>query len=127
MLRPARRPPAASRSRSSAATSAASRRTATSSSRRCARPEFLAGDTTTDFIERVAPARSLEPGDDELLRAARTAALWIQGSNRADAGVLRAAPSGWRNARLPDQRVGFRVGAQEIHVCYGRCATGASA
>jgi propionyl-CoA carboxylase alpha chain len=29
-------------------------------------PEFLAGDTTTDFIERVSPARALALGDDEL-------------------------------------------------------------
>ena len=81
-------------------------------------PEFLAGDTTTDFIERVAPARSLELGDEELLRVARIAALWIQGANRADAKVLCTAPSGWRNARLPDQRTGFACGGREVQVSY---------
>ena len=80
--------------------------------------EFLAGDTTTDFIERVAPARSQELGDDELLQLARTAALWIQGANRAEARVLAAAPSGWRNARLPDQRTGFGCGGRETLVSY---------
>jgi propionyl-CoA carboxylase alpha chain len=81
-------------------------------------PEFLAGDTTTDFLERVAPPRSLEPGEDEIVRAARTAALWIQGANRAEAAVLRGAPSGWRNARLPDQRIAFGFEGREHEVCY---------
>jgi propionyl-CoA carboxylase alpha chain len=81
-------------------------------------PEFLAGDTTTEFLERVAPPRALELAPDELLRAARTAALWIQGANRAEAAVLRAAPSGWRNARLPDQGVGFAWRGREIQISY---------
>ncbi len=81
-------------------------------------PEFLAGDTTTDFIERVAPARSLEPGEEEIVRVARSAALWIQAANRAEARVFRGAPSGWRNARLPDQQVGFAFGGRELQVSY---------
>jgi propionyl-CoA carboxylase alpha chain len=81
-------------------------------------PEFLTGDTTTDFIERVEPARSALLSGDELERIAGTAALWIQGANRALARVLRTAPSGWRNARLPDQRVGFAFGEREIEVSY---------
>jgi acyl-CoA carboxylase subunit alpha len=81
-------------------------------------PEFLAGDTTTDFVERVAPARALAIPDDELARVAQTAALWLQGANRSEAPVLREAPSGWRNARLPDQRVVFRLGERELPVSY---------
>jgi len=81
-------------------------------------PEFLSGDTTTDFIERVAPARAREPGDASLERSARVAALWIQGANRAAAQVLRATPSGWRNARMPDQQVEFAHGEQRIDVRY---------
>jgi propionyl-CoA carboxylase alpha chain len=80
--------------------------------------EFLAGDTTTDFIDRVNPARSLELTDDELDRVAQTAALWIQGANRSEAQVLGAAPTGWRSARLPDQRVSFAFGKREISVSY---------
>jgi len=86
--------------------------------------EFLAGDTTTDFIDRVRPARSLELGDDELLRVARAATLWIQGANRAEASVLAPAPSGWRNARMPDQRVTLALGEREIEVCYRRLRDG---
>jgi propionyl-CoA carboxylase alpha chain len=36
---------------------------------------FLAGDTTTDFIDRVAPARRLELTDEEFERVATVAAL----------------------------------------------------
>jgi len=66
-------------------------------------PSFLAGDTTTDFIERIGPITT--PGDDELARAAVVGALWIQAENRARALALGAVPSGWRNARLPHQQV----------------------
>ena len=82
------------------------------------RPEFLAGDTTTDFIERVAPLRSLSLTDDEADRQARVAALWIQGANRAEAQVLATTPSGWRNARMPHQRIEFCCGEREIEVAY---------
>jgi propionyl-CoA carboxylase alpha chain len=81
-------------------------------------PEFLAGDTTTDFIERVAPPRTLELTADELERAAQLAALWIQGRHRADARVLASVPSGWRNARMPDQRVVFERGGSEFALSY---------
>jgi len=79
---------------------------------------FLAGDTTTDFIERVAPARRLELDDAELERTARLAALWLQAGNRAEARVLASAPSGWRNGRLPPQQVGFRIDGREWSVAY---------
>jgi len=88
-------------------------------------PEFLAGDTTTDFIERVGPARSLELAGDELERVARVAALWIQGVNRAEARALAATPSGWRNARLPDQRLVLTHGEDEVTVSYRTLRDGA--
>jgi propionyl-CoA carboxylase alpha chain len=82
--------------------------------------EFLAGDTTTDFIERVRPPRALVLGGDELARVARAAALWLQGANRAEAGVLAASPSGWRNARMPDERATLACGEREVEVRYRR-------
>ncbi len=81
-------------------------------------PGFLAGDTTTDFIERHAPARALELSEDELHDAAVAAALWLQGRNRHEAPVLASVPSGWRNARLPDQRVELRHGDRTIAIDY---------
>jgi propionyl-CoA carboxylase alpha chain len=87
-------------------------------------PEFLAGDTTTDFIDRVDPPRRLVPDDEALQRAAVCAALWIQGQNRAEARVLDSAPSGWRNARLPDQQLRLRFGERELPVSYRRLRDG---
>jgi len=81
-------------------------------------PEFLDGDTTTDFIERVAPARRFEPSDAEFERIARTGALWIQGANRDDAQILASSPTGWRNSRMPLERVRFELEDREIEVGY---------
>jgi len=81
-------------------------------------PAFLAGDTTTDFIDRIAPARAREWTSDELQRLARLAALWVQGENRARAGALAFAPSGWRNARLPDQELVLDAGEESVAVRY---------
>ena len=82
------------------------------------RAEFLAGDTTTDFIDRVKPARSLDPGEEERVRLAQLAALWVQGINRRDAQVLANTPSGWRNARLPEQKLVLDHGDESITVLY---------
>jgi propionyl-CoA carboxylase alpha chain len=79
---------------------------------------FLAGDTTTDFIERFAPTRTLDLTDDELTFASTAGALWLQGENRATAGVLASVPSGWRNARLPRQSVVLRRGEKTVDVRY---------
>jgi propionyl-CoA carboxylase alpha chain len=81
-------------------------------------PAFLAGDTTTDFIDRVDPSATLDLDDDELGRVATLAALWVQGDNRSRASVLSAMPSGWRNARLPAQRVIFEHGDRTVTVRY---------
>jgi propionyl-CoA carboxylase alpha chain len=81
-------------------------------------PAFLAGDTTTDFIDRVRPATTLRLADDDLERVAISAALWLQGHNRAEAPVLGDIPSGWRNARLPAQHVVFAHHGRTIEVRY---------
>jgi propionyl-CoA carboxylase alpha chain len=81
-------------------------------------PEFLAGDTTTDFIERVRPAVSSPASEEDLLWVARAGALWLQGANRDEARMLSTAPSGWRNARLPDQRVVLKAGERAIPIAY---------
>jgi propionyl-CoA carboxylase alpha chain len=79
-------------------------------------PAFLDGDTTTDFIDRVQPATHLALDDGELHRVAAAAALWLQGRNRAEVTVLPNVPSGWRNARLPDQwvQLGHRGGHVDV-------------
>jgi propionyl-CoA carboxylase alpha chain len=81
-------------------------------------PAFLAGDTTSDFIERVAPAPTLVLSEGELAGSATLAALWLQGENRAQAAVLAAVPSGWRIGRLPPQRVSLAHGDRVVDVRY---------
>jgi propionyl-CoA carboxylase alpha chain len=85
---------------------------------------FLDGDTTTDFIDRVAPARSLQLTEDEIERAAQVGALWVQGRNRAEAVVLTATPSGWRNARMPDQQIVFGRGDTDLDIRYSSLRDG---
>jgi propionyl-CoA carboxylase alpha chain len=82
---------------------------------------FLAGDTTTDFIDRVQPSRAPAVDGEVRRRAAAAAALWLQGRNRAGATVLATLPSGWRVGRLPPQRVvlGLRGGGT-MEVAYRR-------
>ncbi len=81
-------------------------------------PEFLAGDTTTDFIERVAPPMRVERSEGERAALGVAGALWLQGRNRADAGVWVTLPSGWRNARLPAQVVTFDLDGEPLEVRY---------
>ncbi|MHB1446497.1 MAG: acetyl/propionyl/methylcrotonyl-CoA carboxylase subunit alpha [Acidimicrobiales bacterium] len=85
---------------------------------------FLAGDTTTDFIERHAPPTRLELSSEEMQRAATAAALWVQGRNRAHAPVLARIPSGWRNARLPAQALVLESAGESIEVRYDSCRDG---
>jgi propionyl-CoA carboxylase alpha chain len=81
-------------------------------------PAFLAGDTTTDFIERHEPDRTLVLPAHELLYAARSGTLWVQAVNRERATVWDSAPSGWRNARLAKQQLHVRHGDEDLVVHY---------
>ena len=80
--------------------------------------EFILGNTTTDFIDRFNPTRSLTLQDSEQKSVAITAALWLQGLNRSQAIVLENISSGWNNARLPKQRIEFEMDARLIEIHY---------
>tara|TARA_B100001121_G_scaffold34685_1_gene29428 strand:- start:3217 stop:5139 length:1923 start_codon:yes stop_codon:yes gene_type:complete len=80
--------------------------------------EFLKGNTTTDFIERVNPDRKLVIDNDDLNHATAIAALWIQTKNRNEAKVAKFMPSGWTNGRLPKQKIIFEYEGQELKVEY---------
>jgi len=90
-------------------------------------PAFLAGDTTTDFIERHHPARLREPDDGTLREAALAAALAAQAARRAEATVLRTVPSGWRNNPSGFQDARYRCHGREVAVGYRRERDGAFA
>ncbi len=83
---------------------------------------FLAGDTTTDFIERVDPSRAATLTPAEFRHAAVAAAMWLQAAERLEARTLRWMPSGWRHGRLPPERAELAVetaaGPVEVRVSY---------
>ena len=81
-------------------------------------PEFIAGDTTTDFIERVAPARSRTPTPAEQIDAAIGVVMHAQHERRANAKVLSHIPGGWRNSIMPPERTTFSLGEVELAVEY---------
>ncbi len=81
-------------------------------------PEFIAGDTTTDFIERVNPSRSQQMAPMDIHHSAIAAVIVAQAQRRAQARVLETLPSGWRNSKMPPERVTFRQGEDEFIVAY---------
>ena len=83
-------------------------------------PAFLAGDTTTDFIERHRPGPVRVPADDDLREAALAAALASQVTRRTEARVLRTIASGWRNNPSSFQETRYRAGGRELTVGYLR-------
>ena len=70
---------------------------------------FLAGDTTTDFIERIDPSRAVTLSVTDCQQAAVAAAMWLQAAERREARTLGWMPSGWRHGRLPPARAEFAV------------------
>ena len=79
---------------------------------------FLAGDTTTDFLERVElrTQRELSPRERELVVASVVCAA--EREARASARVLETLPSGWRNSRMPPQKRIFDIGGEEVTAAY---------
>ena len=81
-------------------------------------PQFLAGDTTTDFIARVAPSAVRHVPRAELIWACVGAILEGQGRRRAAARVLKSIPSGWRHSVMPLEQISFTVGEDQIDLAY---------
>ena len=80
--------------------------------------EFLKGNTTTDFIERVKPPRVKNLTNDELNFALTAAAMWKQMRNRISSDIAPYIPSGWTNGRLPNPYITFVLDGEEIFVEY---------
>jgi acyl-CoA carboxylase subunit alpha len=83
-------------------------------------PEFLAGHTSTAFIEHTAVALARQPSPDELRVAGVAAALTAQVRARAATPVLATLPSGWRNSVMPPERAAYRYGPAVVDVSYRR-------
>ena len=80
--------------------------------------EYLDGDTTTDFVERVNLNSEVDLTEEEIFNYAKVGAMWMQGKNRSEAMVLQNIQSGWNNARLPYQEVKLSLEDQEYRVKY---------
>jgi propionyl-CoA carboxylase alpha chain len=80
--------------------------------------EFHQGLTTSDFIEKVNPQRKIPMVGETLELASSVAALWIQGLNRNNSRTLSQIPSGWRNSRLPKQKLSFKCLEEEATITY---------
>ncbi len=80
--------------------------------------DFLDGKTTSDFIEKTNPQRAVILKGSMLENALSAAALWIQGQNRESANILKEIPTGWRNSRLPKQKINFRYLEKDLEVTY---------
>ena len=80
--------------------------------------DFLKGKTTSDFIEKTNPQRAVILKGTSLENASSAAALWIQGQNRQNANILKEIPTGWRNSRLPRQKISFNYLDEDVDVTY---------
>ena len=80
--------------------------------------EYLAGNTTTDFITRVSIPGQHVPTECELADASIAIALMAQQSNRLNATALRFMPSGFRNSSMPSQQMVLVHEEHEIAVNY---------
>ena len=83
-------------------------------------PAFLAGDTTTAFIERHRPARRREPEEGELTFALLAAALAASEARSHERRLLRGVPVGWRNNRSALETTRYTFRGDEFAVGYAR-------
>ena len=86
---------------------------------------FLAGDTTTAFIEERHPAARAEHEKGLVEQAAAVAALMAEERKRGETGVLASLPSGFRISHTAPERRRFRSPDCELLVEYRRERDGA--
>ncbi len=77
-------------------------------------PEFLAGNTTSDFIEIQSPNRQKILNDHDKNNLMIAGALWISQTNIKNKNKLRFIKQSWTNGRLPHQNISFQF-ENEIH------------
>ncbi|MEP7216882.1 MAG: biotin carboxylase N-terminal domain-containing protein, partial [Anaerolineaceae bacterium] len=83
-------------------------------------PAFLAGDTTTEFIDRHEPGRRRELEEGELTFALFAAALTASQARNGERQVLDQVQTGWRNNRSSLQTVRYAFRGDEFAVGYAR-------
>ena len=77
-------------------------------------PEFLAGNTTSDFIEIQSPNRKKVLNDHDKNNLMIAGALWISQTNIKNKNKLQFIKYSWTNGRMPHQNISFQF-ENEIH------------
>ena len=77
-------------------------------------PEFLAGNTTSDFIEIQSPNRKKVLNDHDKNNLMIAGALWISQTNIKNKNKLQFIKHSWTNGRLPHQNISFQF-ENEVH------------
>ena len=80
--------------------------------------DFLKGNTTTDFVDRVELTKSQNLNQDQIIHAAMIASVWLQEVNRFNDLTLGHLPSGWTNGRLPKNSQKFLHLNEEVSISY---------
>lgn len=80
--------------------------------------DFLKGNTTTDFVDRVELTKSQNLNQDQIIHAAMIASVWLQEVNRFNDLTLGHLPSGWTNGRLPKNSQKFLYLNEEVSISY---------
>ncbi len=81
-------------------------------------PEFCAGSTTTDFLDRVKLPGQFSRTPFEIEHAAVAASMWLQASRRDQTDVLPNVRSGFVLGRIPPQSVTWLTNGDELTVQY---------
>ena len=80
--------------------------------------DFLKGNTTTDFVDRVELTKTQNLNQDQIIHAAMIASVWLQEVNRFNDLTLGHLPSGWTNGRLPKNLQKFLYLNEEVSISY---------
>ena len=80
--------------------------------------DFLKGNTTTDFVDRVELTKTQNLNQDQIIHAAMIASVWLQEVNRSNDLTLGHLPSGWTNGRLPKNSQKFLYLNEEVSISY---------
>ena len=80
--------------------------------------DFLKGNTTTDFVDRVELTKTQNLNQDQIVHAAMIASVWLQEVNRFNDLTLGHLPSGWTNGRLPKNSQKFLYLNEEVSISY---------
>jgi propionyl-CoA carboxylase alpha chain len=80
--------------------------------------DFLKGNTTTDFVDRVELTKTQNLNQDQIIHAAMIASVWLQEVNRFNDLTLGHLPSGWTNGRLPENSQKFLYLNEEVSISY---------